>query len=170
MLYRQVAKGTGSKASHIGIVLKDANGDWQVAESAVPFSKYCSYDEFLKRSENGWYCIKRLKTPISEEALSRIKKECNERMGVLYHLGFKYHSKRLFCSKFVYQVFQSALGVEIGRLETFQQLYDRMPYISLFFWRFWYLGFIPWSRVTITPASQMESELLETIYEARRVR
>ena len=71
----------------------------------------------------------------------------------------------MFCSKFVYEIFMSAMEIEIGKLETFRQLHQRLPEVSLVFWRFWYFGLIPWSRVTITPASQMESELLYTVYE-----
>ncbi len=166
MLYRQVARGTGSKASHVGIVIKNRHNEWIVAESAVPLSKYSTYDDFLKRTENGWYCVRRLKTPITETQLKRIREECERRMGVLYHLGFKYHSGRLFCSKFVYDVYQSALGIEIGKLETFRDLFLKLPDTSLLFWRIWFFGLIPWSRVTITPASQMECDLLETIHES----
>lgn len=165
-LYRQVAKGTGSKASHVGIVLKDDQGRWQVAESAVPVAKYSSLERFIARSQEGWHCIRRLKSGISDDALRSIKAACDVRMGTLYHLGFKYHSKRLFCSKLVYDVFESALGVKIGTLESLRALHERMPHLPLGFWRLWYLGSIPWSRLTITPASQMHSELLETVYES----
>ncbi|MCB1789948.1 MAG: hypothetical protein KDJ24_06585 [Gammaproteobacteria bacterium] len=165
-LYRRVARGTGSRASHVGIVLKDAEGEWVVAESAVPLSRYTTYDDFLKRTDNGWYCIRRLKTPLSAAAISRLKQECDRRMGVLYHLGFKFDSRRLFCSKFVYEVFRDALGVPLGQLETLRELHAKLPHVPLTFWRIWYLGRIPWSRITVTPASQMHSELLETVYDA----
>lgn len=165
-LYRRVAKGTGSKASHVGIALRDEQGEWVVAESAVPLSKYSAYDDFVKRTDEGWYCVRRLRAPIEDEQVRRIKDECAQRMGVLYHLGFKYHSRRLFCSKFVYEVFRHALGIEIGKLETLRELYSKLPEISISFWRIWYLGIIPWDRVTVTPASQMESDLLETVFES----
>ena len=55
LLYKKVAEGTGSKSSHVGIILKDSEGNWVVAESAVPVSTYCSLEKFIKRSENGWY-------------------------------------------------------------------------------------------------------------------
>ncbi len=165
-LYRRVAKGTGSKASHVGIILKDDAGNWVVAESAVPLSKYSTLNDFVNRTDKGWVCIRRFKEPISPENIHEIKKQCDKRMGIFYHLGFKYHSKRMFCSKFVYEVFKSVLDIEIGKLETLKELYSKLPSTSLFFWRFWYFGFIPWNRVTVTPASQMASSLLETVYES----
>ena len=164
-LYRRVALHTGSKASHVGIILKDDDGNWIVAESAVPLSKYSTYDNFISRTEDDWYCIRRLKKPITSQQLETIKAECDKRMGIFYHLGFKFDSNRLFCSKFVFEVFKSALGISVGKLETLKEIYTNLPGSSLTFWRIWYFGFIPWSRITVTPASQMESDLLDTIYE-----
>lgn len=164
-LYREVAKATGSKASHVGIVMKDKNGNWQVAESSVPLSRHYPLQGFIQRSDQGWHCIRRLKQPLTETQIAAIKTESQKRMGKLYHLGFKFDSHRLFCSKFVYEVFQSAIGVEIGKVETFRQLQQRLPHLPLTFWRWWFFGFIPWSRRTLTPASQMNSSLLETIFE-----
>lgn len=165
-LYHRVAQGTGSKASHVGIVLKNRQGDWVVAESAVPLSRYSSLKAFIRRSDNGWYCIRRLREGFLASQLARLKSECDKRMGILYHPGFKFDSKRLFCSKFVYEVFLDTFEVEVGRLETLRALLDWQPDTPLWFWRLWYFGRIPWSRCTVTPASQMESELLETVYES----
>lgn len=163
LLYQQVAKGTGSKASHVGIILKNEKGDWIVAESAVPFSRKVSLESFLKRSKDGWYTVRRLNQPISPEQLAAIHRAADARMGVLYHQGFKFDSKRLFCSKFAYLVFKEAMGIEVGRLETFRELLARQPDTPTLFWRLWYFGFIPWERVTITPASQMTSPMLTTV-------
>jgi hypothetical protein len=86
-------------------------------------------------------------------------------MGKLYGLGFDYYSKRLYCSKFVYDVYQSALNIEVGKKETFKELIEANPEASKTFWRFWFFGFIPWKRITVTPASQYEDERLETAFE-----
>ena len=165
-LYRQVAEGTGSKASHVGIVLKNRDGDWMVAESTVPFSRYLPLEKFIRRSDKGWYCIRRLRDGFPMRQLEQLRHECDRRMGILYHPGFKFDSRRLFCSKFVYEVFRDTLKIEIGQLETFRALLDRQPETPLWFWRLWYFGRIPWSRRTVTPASQMETNLLRTVYES----
>jgi hypothetical protein len=87
-------------------------------------------------------------------------------MGKLYHLGFKYESPRQFCSKFVYDAYRTATGIEIGTLESFSELLQKQPKTSLWFWRLWFFGVIPWSRITVTPASQMESLALDTVLES----
>ena len=165
LLYKKVAEGTGSKSSHVGIILKDSAGQWVVAESAVPVSTYCPLNKFINRSENGWCRIRRLKENLTEEQIASIKHEAEKRMGMFYHLGFKYESNRLFCSKFVYEVFDAALGIEVGQLETFRELINKLPDTPLWFWRIWYFGFIPWKRITVTPASQMNADNLFTVYD-----
>ncbi|HFV9620274.1 TPA: hypothetical protein ACIAMP_004850, partial [Salmonella enterica subsp. enterica serovar Muenchen] len=37
---------------------------------------------------------------------------------------------------------------------------------GLRFWRFWFLGFIPWERKTVTPASIWQHTALERIYDS----
>lgn len=165
-LYRKVAATTGSKASHVGIVFPDAVGSWVVAESAVPFTRYTKLDRFLARSENGWFTVRRLKSGLTPLQLDALRRTCDERMGKLYHLGFDYESPRQFCSKFVYDAYRAATGIEVGNLESFSELLLKQRDTSLIFWRIWFLGAIPWSRLTITPASQMESQALDTVFQS----
>lgn len=165
-LYRHVAAATGSATSHVGILFRDPDGRWIVAESGVPFVRYTSAESFIGRSQQGWHVVRRLRIAPESHHLRAMRIECDRHMGKLYHTGFRYQSKRMFCSKFVYDVFRNTLGVEIGSLETFEQLLARRPSTALTFWRFWFFGRIPWQRLTVTPASQLESPLLETVWES----
>jgi len=164
-LFRRVASATGSKTSHVGIAFKAQDGSWIVAESTFPLSKFTPLRQYINRTEDGWYVVRRLKGGLSQEQIESLRKECQKRMSILYHLGFRYESPRLFCSKLVYDVYKTATGIQAGTLETFKQLLARQPSASLPFWRMWFFGFIPWSRLTVTPESQFSSELFETIYE-----
>jgi hypothetical protein len=94
-----------------------------------------------------------------------VQAEAARRMGKWYHLGFDLDSPRQFCSKFVYEIYRDALGVNVGTVESFRDLLQRNPSYPLAFWKLWFLGRIPWERRTITPGTQYESALLETVYE-----
>lgn len=168
-LYRRVARDTNSLASHVGILFADGNGGWEVAESTFPVAKYTPLNEFLDRSDNGWFCIRRLKDEIKAEQIVALRAQCDQRMGIPYHAGFNYESRKLFCSKLVYEVFRDVLGIEVGELETFRELLSKKQDPSLFFWRLWFFGFIPWQRLTVTPASQMISKRLLTVSENDQV-
>ena len=165
-LFRRVATATGSKTSHVGITFKKPNGDWEIAESTFPKSKFTPFQKYINRSENGWFVIRRYKQGLTQDQVQILRSECEKRMNIFYHLGFRYESRRLFCSKLVYEVYKSAVGIEAGTLETFDRLLASQPSTSLSFWRAWFFGFIPWSRITVTPESQFSSELFETVYES----
>jgi len=60
-LYRRVAKTTCSWTSHVGMIHSKQNGQWIIAESSVPFCKMTPIADFLKRSENGIFTVRRLK-------------------------------------------------------------------------------------------------------------
>lgn len=164
-LYRRVAAATDCWTSHVGIIVDAAHGAELVAESTVPFSKITALSKFKARSASGQYSIKRLIRPLGTEEKKQLCEEAKRRLGILYHLGFNFGSKRQFCSKFVYEVYQSAISVQIGQIETFNELLRKNRTTPLWFWRLWFFGFIPWNRLTITPASQYNSPLLETIEE-----
>lgn len=167
-LYRRVAKATGSKTSHVGIAFYDPRAGWLVAESAVPTVRYSPIADFISRSDNGWLVVRRISGGLTSDQVTSLRHECDKRMGGLYHLGFDYLSSRQFCSKFVYETYLAALGVEIGTLGSFRTLLNNLPDTPLIFWRLWFLGRIPWTRLTVTPASQLISDKLETIWETRR--
>jgi len=166
-LYRRVAATTKSWESHVGILFEDAPGVWTVAESSVPFSTYSPLERFIARSENGRFAIRRVRGGLSADEKKRLRDASDRRMGTLYHLGFKYRSGRLFCSKFVHDVYQEATGRKVGRLQTFRELLDANPDAPLLFWRFWFFGRIPWDRQTVTTTSQLESEDLVPVYDGK---
>lgn len=159
----KIADATSSPANHVGIAFHDPARGWLVAESGIPLSRYTPLEKFLARSKDGWYEIRRLKTGLNEAQVAKLRAACDARMGIAYHTGFRYESRRMFCSKFVYEVYESALGVRVGELETFSHLLNRNPGANLAFWKAWYFGRIPWDRLTVTPASQLRSPTLKTV-------
>jgi len=167
-LFRQVSLATQCPSNHVGIVFHDPVKGWLVAESAVPLSRYTPLSKFIARSKDGWCVLRRDRNGLNECQVTALRAQCDARMGIFYNAGFGYESKGLFCSKFVHDVYLSALGTEIGEMETFSHLLARNPRAGLTFWRAWFFGRIPWNRLTVTPASQFESPLLVTAWESCR--
>jgi hypothetical protein len=165
-LYRRVATATGSRASHVGVAFEDPQQGWLVAESTVPMSRYAPLGDFLARSERQWLEVRRLQCELSQGQVTALRAACDARMGRWYHLGFAYESPRTYCSKFVHEVYREALGVDIGVVETFGELLQRNPRESLGFWKLWFFGRIPWQRKTVTPASQLSSPALRTVWRS----
>lgn len=165
-LFRNISKASLCWSNHVGIIIGHDGNDYVVAESCIPFSKKTSLTKFIKRSKNQHVAIRRLSTTLSTEQQTSIVDHIPPKLGILYHLGFDYDSKRQYCSKFVYQIYKEALNIEVGNIETFEQLIKTNPNASLLFWKIWFFGRIPWQRRTVTPASLWFYPTLETIYDS----
>ncbi|WP_162932595.1 YiiX/YebB-like N1pC/P60 family cysteine hydrolase [Solimonas sp. K1W22B-7] len=166
---RYIADASASWTSHVGIVFRDPQGSWRVAESRIPRACYSSLESFLGRSEDCGVVVRRPRLALAPTDVAALRAQAERRFGQWYDTGFKYdRPQRAFCSKFTYDVYREALGLEIGRRENFRELLARNPEPRLGFWRLWYFGRIPWDRVTVTPASQLESPLLVDVYDRRR--
>ncbi len=166
---RRIAEASASWTSHVGIAFRDPASGWRVAESRIPLSGYSPLAAFLARSEDCGVMVRRPRSPLRPEQLAALRREAESRFSLWYDTGFKYdRPRRAFCSKFAYDVYREAIGIEIGQRESFRELLMRNPESQLGFWRAWYFGRIPWNRVTVTPASQLESPLLVDVYDRRR--
>jgi hypothetical protein len=164
-IFARVAATTQSWTSHVGIIVDYQHGDWIVAESGIPFVRKTQLRKFLDRSEGQEFSIRRLKKEPTDEEKRAMLSLADGQMGRLYSLGFDLGSTKTFCSKFVHEVVSESTHQSIGEIETFDHLLHRNPDTPLGFWRAWFLGFIPWQRMTITPASELNSPLLRLVVQ-----
>jgi hypothetical protein len=152
VIFEQVAIATQTWTSHVGVAVYDEG--WYVVESALIFSRQTPLCSYLKRTQDQRFAIRRLKRDLTASQLAELKDYLSAQMGVLYDTGFNYDSERLFCSKLVYEAFQT-IGIEVGQIKTLRDLFNENPEGSLTFWKWWFLGSIPWERRTITPKDQL---------------
>jgi Permuted papain-like amidase enzyme, YaeF/YiiX, C92 family len=163
--FREVAAATGSWTNHVGIVVATEGGQVQVAESTVPLSRRTPLDAFVARSEGGRVAVRRLATPLTADQAARVDVAARQRQGVVYDTGFNLQSRGQFCSRFVHEVLRDATGQAVGTVQTFEQLLQSRPQADTGFWRLWYFGRIPWQRQTVTPASVLDSPLLQPVFD-----
>ena len=163
--FQKVASTTESWTNHVGIVIDVSGQEPLVGESAFPFSKTTPLSRFVARSEAGRVDVSRLNTPLTPQQQDEVRVAAMKRLGILYDTGFDLHSRRQFCSRYVYEVLRDATGTQVGDIETFASLLAHNPKADLTFWRYWYFGNIPWQRQTITPASLLRSPKLHTVFD-----
>ncbi|HLD99100.1 MAG TPA: YiiX/YebB-like N1pC/P60 family cysteine hydrolase [Bdellovibrionota bacterium] len=169
----RVARILGGWANHLGIVIGDKDEAFTVAESTIPVSRTSALCKFLKRSTNGLVAIRRYAGPIGPEEYARIKAEALARVGVLYDLKFNFDTKRQYCSKFVHEIFKSALNVELGIIETLGELHERAKASPTYdddvtFWKIYFTGEIPDDQRIITPESLYRDDQLITVFDNSR--
>ena len=163
--FRKVAEATGTWTNHVGIVLDVSGPEPTIGESRFPFSGSTTLSRFVARSAGSRVAVMRLPVPLSVAQQAAIVDAANQRRHVFYDTGFDAHSHRQFCSRYVREVLQQGAGVEVGRVETFQQLLADAPQADVGFWRAWYFGSIPWQRETVTPASVLHTPGLQTVFD-----
>ena len=167
-VFRQVEKDTLSWASHVGIAFKQGSA-WMVYESKIPLSKISSICDYVSRSNLGKVAVTRYSIPLTLEHVVLLKTAAKKQLNIRYDLGFEYQARRTtFCSKYVYNSYKS-IGLQVGHLETLGHLLLSNPEVNLSFWRTWYLGDIPYERITITPASQLLDPNFLTVFTSLAV-
>lgn len=162
-LFKKVSEATETWANHVGLAF-ERDGEWVVAESKVPTSTVTPFCEFVHRTAEKKVAIRRVREDLKGWEVTALWERAMSKMGVLYHLGFKYHSSRQFCSKFVYQVYLEALNEKAGNIQTFRDVLAENPDGNQDFWEWWFLGNIPWDRETVTPKNQLLDPNLSTVY------
>ncbi|MEX0425801.1 YebB family permuted papain-like enzyme [Providencia rettgeri] len=165
-LFRQIASASLCWSNHVGMIVGHNGEDYLVAESRVPLSTTTTLSRFIARSSDNRYSVRRFSHTLTSEQKSALVAEVPDRLNKFYHTGFNYESSRQFCSKFVFDIYQSALSVQIGELETFKELLTKNPNAKLNFWKLWFIGQIPWERKTVTPASLWHNPELSLIYRS----
>lgn len=163
--FLKVAQTTASWTNHVGIVVDTQGNEPLIAESTFPISKTTSLSRFVARSAQGRVAVRRLPNSLSIEQRAAIGLAAKRRLGIIYDTGFNLHSQRQFCSRFVHEVLMEATGKEVGEIIRFSDLLKMNPDVDLMFWKFWYFGRIPWQRQTVTPASLLDSTVLQTFFD-----
>lgn len=165
-LFRQITSASLCWSNHVGMIVGHNGEDYLIAESRVPLSTTTTLSRFIARSSDNRYSVRRFSHTLTSEQKSALVAEVPARLNKFYHTGFNYESSRQFCSKFVFDIYQSALSVQIGELETFKELLTKNPNAKLNFWKLWFIGQIPWERKTVTPASLWHHPELSLIYRS----
>lgn len=163
--FRKVAEATGTWTNHVGIVLDVSGAEPVIGESRFPFSGSTTLSRFIARSAGGRVAVMRLPAPLTPAQQVAIVAAAAQREHVFYDTGFDNNSHRQFCSRYVREVLLQGVGVEVGRVESFQTLLAHAPQADVGFWRVWYFGSIPWKRETVTPASVLHSPDLTTVFD-----
>ncbi|MBS1156814.1 MAG: YebB family permuted papain-like enzyme [Proteobacteria bacterium] len=163
--FRKIAATTRSWTNHVGVVVDVSGKEPLIAESTFPLSKGTPLSRFVTRSESGRVAVARLNMTLTAQQRSAIRASAKKRAGIFYDTSFNLHSSGQFCSRFVREVIEEAVGVKLGSIETFSQLLAQNPDADRDFWKLWFFGNIPWQRETVTPASLLESPALYRVFD-----
>jgi hypothetical protein len=156
---------THSKYSHMGIIYKQA-GRYFVFEAIQPV-KLTPLHDWIERGKDGHYVVKRLKNAdriLTREALKKMKLEGVKYLGKSYDLYFEWSDERIYCSELVWKIYSNALGLEIGKLQKFNEFDLSHPVVQAKL-RERFGDRMPEDELVIAPDQMFKSKLLKTVVE-----
>jgi len=156
-----VQAATRSPYSHMGIILL-RRGQPYVFEAVQPV-KYTPLDAWLSRGQDKHYVVKRLKSPLSTAAVSRLQQEAANYEGKPYDLTFEWSDNRIYCSELVWKLYKSA-DIELAPLSKLGAFNLDSPVVKAKLQER-YGARIPLNEPVISPAAIFESPLLKTVAE-----
>jgi hypothetical protein len=107
-----------SRYTHMGLIYVGEDGNTYVYEAVQPV-KRTPLSEWIERGEGGRYVVKRLREPLGDDELLRLKKAGQRFEGKPYDPYFQWSDDRIYCSELVWKIYKSALDVELGQLQRF---------------------------------------------------
>ena len=91
-------------------------------------------------------------------------KEIGEKyQGKDYDIYFEWSNDRIYCSELVWKIFDRALGVSVGELESLGEFDLSSPVVQQKVQERWGEP-LPLDEPVISPASMFESDLLEEVH------
>jgi hypothetical protein len=120
--------------------------------------------DWQARGQGGHYVVKRLRQPLTPEALEKLHREGARFLGRPYDLTFEWSDDRVYCSELVWKIYKRALGIRIGELQKLRDFdLTSAPVRQTLKER--YGDQIPLDEPVISPARMFGSPLLVTVEE-----
>jgi hypothetical protein len=152
---------THSEYSHCGILFKE-NGNWIVYEAVQPVKK-TSLAEFISHGDHRAYAVVRLKDGYLDAAkISKMKSVASSFLNKSYDIYFDWSDDKLYCSEYVWKIYQRGAGIEVAKLRKFSSFDLNDPIVKLILQQR-FGNAIPLDRTVISPADLYNSSLVKRV-------
>ena len=132
---------------------------------AVKTVRFTPLESWIARGQGRHFVIKRLRdadTRLDSAALTKLRRAARQFEGRPYDLTFEWSDDRIYCSELVWKVYDRALGIQIGRLQTLRDFNLSEPIVRAKM-RERYGVQVPLNEPVISPVSMFRSSLLATV-------
>ncbi|WP_370545647.1 YiiX family permuted papain-like enzyme [Gilliamella sp. M0364] len=158
---KAIEQATNSPYSHVGIIFIK-NGKPYVFEAASKVI-YTPLDKWINRGKNKTYVIKRLKNhPLSQQEITSLKQVAHKFENKPYDIWFGWDDKYIYCSELVWKIYNRALKLKIGQLQTIKDFNLSSPAVKQKL-KERYGNNIPYQETVISPVAIFNSPLLITV-------
>lgn len=161
---RAIQLATHSQWSHVGIILRRNNGLF-VYEAVQPV-KYTPLAVWLSKSLDGIFAVKRLINSdniLHEKNIQKIKNTAEKELGKNYDIHFGWSDEKLYCSEYVWKIYDRAMNIKIGDLQKLRDFDLTDPEVKKVMEER-YGSSPPLEEDVISPVSIFNSDKLKQIY------
>lgn len=155
---------TGSEYTHVGIVL-EKNGELVVYEAVGPV-KITSVKKYIKRDADGPITILRFvdQARLEVGGLDSLEAVAEAYMGRPYDVFFDWDEEKLYCSEFVWKVYQKGLNVDLVGLRPLRDYHLDSPEV-LEKIQERYGESVPLDQLMVAPSDLLSSPYLQIVTE-----
>jgi hypothetical protein len=156
---KAIQLATHSEYSHCGILFKE-NGKWYVYEAVQPVKK-TALDIFISHGDNKAWSVVRLKDQASldQAKLAKMKSVASSFLNKNYDIYFDWSDETLYCSEYVWKIYQRGAGIEVAALRKFSSFDLKDPVVKYILQQR-FGNNIPLDRTVISPADLYNSPLV----------
>ena len=147
--------------THCGIVFHI--GEKAYVYEAVEPVKYTLLEDWIARGKNGEYCVKRLKSPLSDTAIKKMKTVGAKYKGKHYDTLFQWSDNKLYCSELVWKIYSQGAGIELCRPEQFSDFPIDNPIVKKLI-KERYGNKLDSAEQIVSPKALYKSKLLEDVH------
>lgn len=154
---------TRSPYSHCGIIFKE-EGKFYVFEAIQPVSR-TPLERWIARGKQGKYVVKRLKKSdldTNPKTIMEMKSLAKSFLGRPYDSYFEWSDENMYCSEYIWKIYQQTTGLELGRLQKLGDFDLSHPIVQKKL-KQRYGANVPLEEKVISPAAIFESALLESV-------
>lgn len=151
---------THSSYSHVGVVIKNNQGQWHVREAIGPV-KDTPLIDFITRGRGQVFDVYRLKKA-HKVNISKMIHASEKYMGRPYDMQYAMDDDKIYCSELWYKSMQQATGMKLGKTILLGNL-NWQPYRATI--EKYNQGPVPLQREMITPKDLAEASQLELVYK-----
>lgn len=156
---RAIQLATHSQYSHVGIVIMK-NDEPMVFEAVGPV-KYTSWQDWVNQGDKQHFVAKRMKKPLSEQAVNTIVKNTGVYQGKPYDFPFSWTDEKIYCSELVWKLYKAA-DIELAPLAKLGSFDLTHPVVKAKL-KERYGDNIPLNEKVVPPSALFDSDLLETV-------
>ena len=130
---------------------------------AISKVAYTPLDKWINRGKNKKYVIKRLKDhTLSQKEITNLKQVAKTFENKPYDIWFGWDDNYIYCSELVWKIYNKALNLKIGQLQTIKDFNLSSPAVKQKL-KERYGNKIPYQETVISPVAMFNSPLLITV-------